>query len=101
MTTAPNIRARTRDILDDDGAPVAVPLPTAAQIRRFRALAEGLRDLIAEIRADNPHANLYQEEDTLFLLCGPAHIAGPGRERCQQETIVASVSVPGSDGGAW
>lgn len=70
-----------------------------AQVRRFRALAKGLNDLLTEVRAEHPDAQYYAHPtSTLSLLSGDSHDES---DRPHPERVLASARVETLSGGDW
>ena len=71
----------------------------AKHIRKFVSLCKQMNRLIDEMRAYEPRANLYLEEDTMNLMVGDSH-AGIGQQP-QRQNVIESVLMPHSSGGGW
>lgn len=67
--------------------------------RRFDRACKALNEVLAEVRAEQPEANLYLDgSQSLFLMSGPAH-DGSG-EHAQQQRIMHRANLH-AGGGDW
>lgn len=75
------------------------PELTRQQKAKFRKLANGMNQLLEEIRKEIPEANMYLEDSgNWHILSGDSHDRG---ERMRQDRILATERVTHSGGGAW
>ena len=72
--------------------------------RKFGRACRALADVITAVREYEPAANLYLQEDTMYLMIGPSHDDNHemhGLASARIDNSACSMRIPHSDGGAW
>lgn len=67
--------------------------------RKFRRACRLLRQVLVEVQQVAPAANGYLQEDTLYIMVGPAHDGSQGVAR--HDRVLWSELMLRFDGGAW
>jgi hypothetical protein len=68
-------------------------------IRDFEKCCRKLSEIMRRIQEYCPEANGYLDDDTMNLMCGPAHTGVS--DNPMHENVVTEVSMPDFNGGGW